>query len=210
MRLPHKRNIFVTGPTDPVHRHYHPIVSYFMNARLTGALELIKDRRYHKILDAGCGGGIFLPELSLLCDNLFASDIHENLYAVESMSRKEGLAVRFFKADVTALPFHDNEFDCVTCISVLEFVKDLDKAFAELNRVVKAGGRVVIGFPVENIITDIAFFAIGINARRAHSVNQADIIDAAKKKFAIERTVTFPLNINMKFALFAHCSLIKK
>ena len=44
-----------------------------------------------------------------------------------------------------ALPFPDNCFDVVTCITVLAFVPDADNAIREMARVLRPGGRLVIG-----------------------------------------------------------------
>lgn len=209
MRLPKKENIYITGRTDPVHRHYHPVISYFMNKRLDGALRLMGDEKPSKLLDIGYGGGIFLPELSLHCRELYGVDIHQNVDKVNNMLTKEGVRAKLSYGDVTKLPFNDGYFDRVACISVLEFVNDLDRAFSEMARVLKPGSDAVIGFPVENFLTDIAFLLIGINARKAHPVNQDDIIVAAKKYFIIEEMRTFPLNLPLKLSLFAHCKLRK-
>lgn len=209
-RLPKKENISVTGKTDPIHRHYHPVISYFMNKRLEGALELLGQGRFNKILDAGCGGGVLLPELSSRCDELYGVDIHKNMDAVEKMLVKEGVSARLSYGDVTNLPFPGSEFDAVLCLSVLEFVADLDKAFSELARVMKKEGLLIIGFPVENFLTDMAFFMIGINARKVHPVNQDGILNAAKKYFEVDMLATFPANLPLKCAMFAHCRLKKK
>lgn len=210
LRLPKKENIWVTGRTDPIHRHYHPVIKYFMNKRLEGVLKLLGGGRRRRILDVGCGGGVFLPELSTRCDELYGVDIHGEMDKVEEMLRKERVKAALSYGDVTRLPFPEGYFDCVVALSVLEFVKDLDRAFGEISRVLKEDGTAVIGFPVENIFTDLAFFAIGINARNVHPVNQEDILTSAKKYFVLDTLRTFPLNLPLKVSLFAHCRLRKK
>lgn len=207
MRLPKKENITVTGKTDPIHRHYHPLVSVFMNARLTGALAVMSEGRCGKMLDVGYGGGVFLPELATRCAELYGVDIHDRIEPVREMLRKEAVPATLSFGDVTKLPFPDEQFDRVICLSVLEFVSDLDRAFSELRRVLKRGGEAVIGFPVENVVTDVAFLLIGINARRAHPVNQDDILSAARSHFTVEKLRTFPAGLPLKLALFAHCRL---
>jgi ubiquinone/menaquinone biosynthesis C-methylase UbiE len=210
LRLPKKENIYVTGKTDPVHRHYHPVISYFMNKRLDGALALMGPGKAGKLLDIGYGGGVFLPELSSRCKELYGVDIHHNIDRVQRMLVKEGVEARLSYGDVRSLPFPDGYFDRVTCISVLEFVSDLDKAFSEMARILKKDGDAIIGFPVENLITDAAFFMIGINARHVHPVNQDDILKTAEKYFTIEKLKTFPMGMPLKVSLFAHCKLKKK
>ena len=181
-----------------------------MNVRLTGALKLLGDGKCPRLLDIGYGGGVFLPELGSRCDELYGVDIHKNVDAVQAMLAKESVKADLKYGDVTALPFKDGYFDRVACISVLEFVKDLDKAFAEMARVLKPGGDAIIGFPVVSVLTDIAFFSIGINSRKAHPVDQNDILAAARKYFDIDVTRTFPMGLPMKLALFAHCRLVKR
>ena len=52
--------------------------------------------------------------------------------------------VSFHEGDVTALPVPDAEFDRVLSVQVLEYVDDIPAALAELLRVLRPGGRVVI------------------------------------------------------------------
>ncbi|MBN1526121.1 MAG: class I SAM-dependent methyltransferase [Candidatus Omnitrophica bacterium] len=210
MRLPDKKNIYVTGKTDPAHRHYHPLINYFMNKRLTGALEVMGKGKCGRLLDVGFGGGIFLPELSSRCAELYGVDIHQHIDKVKEMLAKENVPAALLYGSVTNLPFPDEYFDRVVCVSVLEFVSDLWKAFSELARVVKKDGEMIIGFPVENVFTDMAFLMIGINARKRHRVNQDDILQAAKAQFEVDKVKTFPLGLPLKLALFAHCRLRKK
>lgn len=210
MRLPDKNNIFITGKTDPVHRHYHPVINYFMNKRLEGALKLMGGEKVDRLLDIGYGGGIFLPELYTRCSKLYGVDIHDNIDRVKEMLIKEGIEAQLSFGDITNLnQFQTGFFDRAVCISVLEFVKDLDRAFSEMARVLKRDGDAIIGFPVENLITDAAFFMICINARKAHRVNQRDILAAAKKYFKIESLITFPMRLPLKISLFAHARLRK-
>jgi arsenite methyltransferase len=50
----------------------------------------------------------------------------------------------FSQADATNLPFPDNSFDAAISTQVLEYVRDVDGALAEMYRVVRPAGRVVI------------------------------------------------------------------
>jgi SAM-dependent methyltransferase len=52
------------------------------------------------------------------------------------------------RADVTAMPFEDEQFDVVLCNHVLEHVVDDRKAMAELYRVLKPGGRLYMLQPI--------------------------------------------------------------
>lgn len=54
-----------------------------------------------------------------------------------------GHAPHFMVADALHLPFDDNQFDCVTTGFAMRNVSDIRRAFAEMLRVTRPGGRVV-------------------------------------------------------------------
>jgi ubiquinone/menaquinone biosynthesis C-methylase UbiE len=49
--------------------------------------------------------------------------------------------VSFVLGDIEAMPFEDNRFDVIVSNCVLNLVPDKQKAFSEMHRVLKAGGR---------------------------------------------------------------------
>lgn len=51
------------------------------------------------------------------------------------------------RADITFIPFADDEFDHVICIHVLEHILDDRLAIRELYRVTKPGGHAIIAIP---------------------------------------------------------------
>jgi len=53
-------------------------------------------------------------------------------------------------ADITALPFRDASFDAVLCSHVLEHVEDDRTAMAELARVLRPGGWLVVLVPIDH------------------------------------------------------------
>jgi demethylmenaquinone methyltransferase/2-methoxy-6-polyprenyl-1,4-benzoquinol methylase len=55
-----------------------------------------------------------------------------------------GVDARFVQGDALALPFGDDEFDAATVAFGIRNVADLDAGLAEMARVVRPGGRVVI------------------------------------------------------------------
>lgn len=55
-----------------------------------------------------------------------------------------GRNIKIRQLDLTAIGFPDDTFDFISCISVIEHIPDYPKAVAELHRVLKPGGRLVI------------------------------------------------------------------
>ena len=96
------------------------------------------------ILDLGCGGGHLLKDLALSVGvngrvvGLDPSD--KQIEAAQEYCK--GLDNVSFNLDsAVKLSFEDNAFDAVASIQVLEYVKDVDSALAEISRVIKPGGR---------------------------------------------------------------------
>ena len=91
-----------------------------------------------KTLDAGCGTSVIIQSLN----NPVAMDI--NLSKVRYL-RRYGLPI--LRGSSFALPFKDSAFDCVISSQVIEHVAFDDALFAEMNRVLRPGGRLIIGTP---------------------------------------------------------------
>jgi SAM-dependent methyltransferase len=91
------------------------------------------------VLDAGCGTGGLLAQLG---PRAFGVDISER--ALEH-ARGRGLT-RVARASVCALPFPDGSFDAALALDVLYHRRVTDEAgaLAELARVVRPGGTVII------------------------------------------------------------------
>lgn len=98
------------------------------------------------VLDVGCGTGNYTLELARAGVKATGVDISSGMLArAKAKAVAEGLAVEFIQADAVKLPFPDHCFDAVISVSALEFLPDLAAALRECYRVVKPGGRLVVG-----------------------------------------------------------------
>jgi demethylmenaquinone methyltransferase / 2-methoxy-6-polyprenyl-1,4-benzoquinol methylase len=102
-------------------------------------------------LDMGSGTGRIAVELARRGARVWALDLtHEMMtrgradIEANPRLREPGRAVRFIQGDALSLPFADRGFDCATSGFTLRNVTDVRQALAELRRVVRPGGRVVI------------------------------------------------------------------
>ena len=105
--------------------------------------ELLDPRLEEKILDAGCGTGIFTLDFLTGGAQVVGLDIsHQMLKYVV----KKATGYPFFKiqGDMLYLPFKDNSFDKSMSIAALEFITDAKSAVDELFRVTHPGGYVVV------------------------------------------------------------------
>jgi ubiquinone/menaquinone biosynthesis C-methylase UbiE len=97
------------------------------------------------ILEVGCGDGSFTKELAKYSINVTAIDISESQIAENS--RRFG-AIAFRQHDVAErLPFADNSFRVIWCSEVLEHLFDPAFALAEMHRVLKPGGKLLVTVP---------------------------------------------------------------
>ncbi|MBI5344864.1 MAG: class I SAM-dependent methyltransferase [Deltaproteobacteria bacterium] len=99
-----------------------------------------------KALDAGCGTGIYTTLLAQRGALATGTDNSEAmLSAARAKALREGLKIKFITADAAGLPFPDGHFDIVISVGMLCFIKEGDKALTEMHRVLKPGGRLVVG-----------------------------------------------------------------
>lgn len=103
------------------------------------------------MLDYGCGGGRFSIVLARRGARVFGVDISPQLIAqARATAAKCGLdgnTPQFVTGDAQHLPFPDALFDYVVGNGALHHL-DLDKAYAEIARVLKPGGRAVFMEPM--------------------------------------------------------------
>jgi demethylmenaquinone methyltransferase/2-methoxy-6-polyprenyl-1,4-benzoquinol methylase len=99
-------------------------------------------------LDVCCGTGDLALELRRRIGpdgRVVGSDFSEPMLAVaREKSAEAGLPVEFGWADALELPYGDASFDAVTIGFGARNLADLDRGLAEMARVLKPGGRLVI------------------------------------------------------------------
>lgn len=105
--------------------------------------DLLGLKSREKILDAGCGTGVFTVDLVAAGAEVVGLDISRPML---SFARKKTSGYAFFpvQGDMQHLPFDDNFFDKVVSITALEFIADAKRAVDELSRVTRPGGCVVV------------------------------------------------------------------
>jgi SAM-dependent methyltransferase len=95
-----------------------------------------------RLLDAGCGSGRTLDELARY-GRVSGVDLSPD--AVETARRRGHDDVRVGR--VEELPFADATFDVVTCLDVVEHTPDDRATLAELRRVTRPGGLLLVTVP---------------------------------------------------------------
>ena len=96
------------------------------------------------VLDIGCGDGLLAAELSSSGARVAGIDPDAAMLRAAA-KRTGGQDIGFVQGRIEALPFPDASFDLVTAVTVLCFVKGEATAWSEMARVLRPGGRLVIG-----------------------------------------------------------------
>ena len=128
------------------------------------------------VLDAGCGDGAHTIRLARRGYPVVALDFSEYvLDRARGNVLASGLAqmVKFEHGSLLNLPLTDRSFDFVLCWGVLMHIPEVDKAIAELARVVKPNGFLIISennmWSLESVVERIirrALAAAGIRGRK--------------------------------------------
>lgn len=95
-----------------------------------------------KVLELGCGPGKYVALLSTLGFDVVGVDPFQ--FDTWQIIRKETSAQLLDNIFAEELPFADNSFDCVVCLGALLYFQNPDKALAEIARVIKPNGKIVL------------------------------------------------------------------
>lgn len=136
------------GPFDESYASWRASTLGRITDRLEAGLirDLLGDVRGLAVLDVGCGDGLLMAELSRC--GAIVSGVDPDARAVSAARHRAdigGHAYTVLAGRAEALPFADASFDRVVAIAVLCFVERPEIALAEMARVLRPGGRLVLG-----------------------------------------------------------------
>jgi SAM-dependent methyltransferase len=132
-----RNSILAADYDDRAHDSRIPLQRYWQRSRFAHVMDLIANQG--PVLDVGCGSSRII------------GDLPAGSVAVDVLQRKLRYARKFgrplARASGFALPFADASFPCVLCSQVIEHVPKESPILDELCRVLKPGGRLVLGTP---------------------------------------------------------------
>ena len=95
------------------------------------------------ILDAGCGTGVFTRDIVSSGSQVIGLDISLPMLR-RARENAGGGSFHPIWGDISTLPFREESFDKVVSITALEFIAEAKSAVAELFRITKRSGVVVV------------------------------------------------------------------
>jgi SAM-dependent methyltransferase len=133
---PYSQRFFVEAP--------HPLIT---RARL---IEILEPRPGERILEVGPGTGYYTLDVaeSVKPDGeLDILDLQQEMldHTMRRAAERGLVNVTPTRSDATALPYEDGTFDAAFLVTVLGEIPDQEAALRELARVLRPGGRLVVG-----------------------------------------------------------------
>jgi len=122
--------------------------AHFAEPMLPGSLEFLE--RLHlkpgeSLLDVGCGAGQIALPAARAGVKVTGVDLATNqIEQAHARAQKEGLEIRFDEGDAEMLPYPDDSFDVVVSLIGAMFAPRPDRVAAEMLRVCRPGGRIVM------------------------------------------------------------------
>jgi SAM-dependent methyltransferase len=112
---------------------------------------MVAEREPRDIVEVGCGRGELAERMS--------RELSARVIALDQSARMVELtAARGVEAiigDVVGLPFGDESFDCAVAAWMLYHASDLDRALAELRRVLRPDGRLIAATSSERNLSEV-------------------------------------------------------
>lgn len=140
-RFQRSRNYFeaVAGDWERIRK------SYFDDRVASIAIEKLLPNNWI-LADVGCGTGSLTFELARFARNVIGVDLSQEMLrrAKAIAYEKQVQNVEFRAGDASELPLGSREVDAAFCVMVLHFLSDPEPAVAELCRITRAGGRVIL------------------------------------------------------------------
>jgi SAM-dependent methyltransferase len=131
-----------------------------------------KDYIGKNVLDAGCGTGEYACWLASRGAHVTAIDLSDgSLQEARNYAKEAGIeSIRFEKRSVLRTGFPDETFDLVYCTGVLHHTPDPFGGLAELCRVLRPGGKILV-----SLYNSFGFFAHEVRRQVAKKLGGNDL-----------------------------------
>jgi ubiquinone/menaquinone biosynthesis C-methylase UbiE len=165
----------VAGQLGRPHGILSPLVARALNRgnerAIAAAVDSAEIPRGAVAMDVGFGGGV---GLQLLLDRVGDDGVVHGIEIADDMLRRARSRfgrdvasgrLRLSSGSLTGLPLEDNSVDALITLNTVYFISELDAACAELARVLRPGGRAVIGIGDPDVMARLPFTPHGFTIR---------------------------------------------
>lgn len=135
----------------PSYTNPNPLMRWITWKRVSEVLRFLESLpEPKKVLDFGCGYGIFLPYLSAHSGSVTAFDLM--VYEVRQIGEKEGWRNIEYLGDFKEIASRKNAYDLILAIEVLEHVADLESTVSTFSQILAEDGHFIVSGPTENLL----------------------------------------------------------
>jgi ubiquinone/menaquinone biosynthesis C-methylase UbiE len=138
-------------PPDPVLREYADLAqeydrrwAFYVSATLRETFRHVRFNGVKSVLDVGCGTGAVLAELHRQHPHMSLAGVDATAEMLTVARAKLGAAVDLRHDFAEQLPFPNGVFDLVVSANSFHYFRQPEQALAEMFRVLRPGGQVVI------------------------------------------------------------------
>jgi ubiquinone/menaquinone biosynthesis C-methylase UbiE len=142
----HVNNEYYTDATRATDEYFREIEArrYATHYNLRDLFAKLAGRK-GKLLEVGCGIGVDSIQLAKCGFDVTAVDLTESaLQVAKEFAARRGATINFQLGNAEGLDFPDASFDAVYSFGVLHHTPDIEKAVAEVHRVLRPGGTAYV------------------------------------------------------------------
>ncbi|MDH3452585.1 MAG: methyltransferase domain-containing protein, partial [Gammaproteobacteria bacterium] len=139
-------NKFEYGEKESKHTERAYLAPEVVRQRMR-TLEILGPQSGEHIIDVGCGPGLLVHDLAIEVGprgRIVGVDNSVAMLGLAERRCEDIPQVELVEAEAASLPADAATFDAAACVQVLLYLDDTNKALAEIHRVLKPGGRVVL------------------------------------------------------------------
>lgn len=173
----------------------------YLTATHRHALSAVTMKPAAHVLDVASGTGLFLRRLAAIDPTLSLSGVDLTAEML-TQSRLQATGATVVRADMQLLPFYTAAFDTVFCLSALHFAPQPDRALAEMARVCKHDGNVVlVVWRHEDPLMALAQAWARVTARPLTPAIRETTLLSAIQSAGLRVTQTMPFRVGLRWAL---------
>ena len=137
---------------DDYHNNSFILIRWVESRRVKAIYRLLQAEKMDTVLEVGCGAGNVLGNLD--CGRAIGVDLSPDLLQI-ARTKQYRAPCQLLQSFGEDLPLESGSIDKVVCTEVLEHVQQPRRICAEVNRILKPGGRFVFSVPNESSINAV-------------------------------------------------------
>ncbi len=139
---------------------------------LDAAVDVLQPQPDELIVDIGFGGGYALDRIRERVAPACPAGVEISRAMIEAGHARWGGAVILFQADVAAMPFKSHSQNAVLSINTIYFWPDTKAALEEIARILKPGGRFVLGVRRPGALVPLPITWFGFRLYSVHKIEE--------------------------------------